>query len=331
MTLTWPWALVGLLAVPAFVIAYRRLLGRQQARRDALAEQGLVVTRSTPSTRPDRWRHVAPLLLLAALTLMTLALTRPVASIGEPRSEGTVVLAFDVSTSMAATDVTPTRLGAAQAAARAFVEKQPAAVRVAVVAFGGTGVVSQRPTTDRASVLAAIARLRPQGETSLGDGILGGLSAIAGRPIRAGGDTEAGPSDETPIGYYGGTAIVLLTDGENTSGPDPAGLADLASAAGVRIDPIGLGSAAGTVLQIKGFSIATALDESTLKTIAKTTNGTYRSAADAASLAQVYDSIELMWTTRTVPHEVTSLVAGAGLLFLIAGAALSVLRQGRVI
>ncbi|MEP7333861.1 MAG: VWA domain-containing protein [Terracoccus sp.] len=331
MTLTWPWALVGLLAVPALVLAYRRLLGRQQNRRDALAAQGLVVTRAAGSTRPDRWRHVAPVLFLAALTLMILALTRPVASIAEPRREGTVVLAFDVSTSMAATDVVPTRLGAAQAAARAFVEKQPAAVRVAVVAFGGTGVVSQRPTTDRAAVLAAIARLRPQGETSLGDGILGGLSAIAGRPIRPGGDTETGTADETPIGYYGGTAIVLLTDGENTSGPQPGALADLASAAGVRIDPIGLGSAAGTVLQIKGFSIATALDETTLRAIAKTTNGTYRSAADAASLARVYDSIELMWTTRAVPHEVTSLVAGVGMLLLLAGAALSVLRQGRVI
>lgn len=331
MTLTWPWALVGLLAVPALVIAYRRLLERQRARRDALAAQGLVVTPPASSAGPDRWRHVAPVLLLAALTLMVLALTRPVATIAEPRREGTVVLAFDVSTSMAATDVAPTRLGAAQAAARAFVDKQPASVRIGVVAFGGTGVVSQRPTTERAAVLAAIARLRPQGETSLGDGILGGLSAIAGRPIRPAADTETGPADKTPIGYYGGTAIVLLTDGENTSGPDPAELAGLASAAGVRIDPIGLGSAAGTVLQVKGFSIATALDETTLKAIAKTTNGTYRSAADAASLAQVYDSVELMWTTRSVPHEVTSLVARAGMLLLLAGAALSVLRQGRVI
>ncbi|MDN5769014.1 MAG: VWA domain-containing protein [Humibacillus sp.] len=331
MTLMWPWALVGLLAVPALVIAYRRLLTRQQARREVLATQGLVVTPSTSSAREGRWRHVAPVLLIAALTLMILALTRPVASIAEPRREGTVVLAFDVSTSMAATDVAPTRLGAAQAAARAFVDRQPASVRIGVVAFGGTGVVSQRPTTERAAVLAAIARLRPQGETSLGDGILGGLSAIAGRPIRPAVDTETGPADETPIGYYGGTAIVLLTDGENTSGPDPAELAGLASAAGVRIDPVGLGSTAGTVLQIKGFSIATALDETTLKAIAKTTNGTYRSATDAASLAQVYDSVDRMWTTRSVPHEVTSLVAGAGLLLLLAGAALSVLRQGRVI
>lgn len=331
MTLIWPWALVGLLVVPALVVAYRRLLARQQARRDALAAQGLVMMGSGASRGTGRWRHLAPVLLLASLTLMVLALTRPVASVAEPRREGTVVLAFDVSTSMAATDVVPTRLGAAQAAARAFVDKQPASVRVGVVAFGGTGVVSQQPTTDRESVLAAIARLRPQGETSLGDGILGGLSAIAGRPIRPAADTETGPADETPIGYYGGTAIVLLTDGENTSGPDPSQLADLASAAGVRIDPIGLGSAAGTVLQIKGFSIATALDETTLKSIAKTTNGTYRSATDAASLAQVYDSVELMWTTRAVPHEVTSLVAGASLLLLLAGAALSVLRRGRVI
>jgi Ca-activated chloride channel family protein len=327
MSLTWPWALAGLLVVPVLVAAYRRLLRRRAARRAALADQGFVV----PEGRRDRLRHLGPALLVGAFAVLVVAMARPVAAVAEPHREGTVVLAFDVSNSMAATDVRPSRLDAAKAAARTFVAKQPPSVRIAVVAFGGTGLVTQRPTTDRAAVLAAVARLEPQGDTSLADGILGGLSAIAGKPVRAPADTESGATDETPIGYYGGTAIVLLTDGENTSGTDPRALADLASAAGVQVDPVGLGTPGGAVIEVDGFSIATALDEPTLRSIAESTGGTYRRATDAASLAAVYDSIELQWTTRSVPHEVTSLVAALGALLVLAGAAVTVLRQGRVV
>ena len=112
--LAWPWALLGLLALPLVVVAYRRLLRQQAERRADLARQGLVV----PTPRRDRWRHVAPVLLVAALAVMLLALSRPVAAVAEPRREGTVILAFDVSTSMAAKDMQPTRLDAAKAAAK---------------------------------------------------------------------------------------------------------------------------------------------------------------------------------------------------------------------
>jgi Ca-activated chloride channel homolog len=328
MTLQWPWALLGLLALPLVLAAYRRLVRARADRRAELAAQGLV-TRA-PSGR-DRWRHLAPALLVAALAVMLLALSRPVAAVAEPKREGTVVLAFDVSTSMAATDVAPTRLDAAKAAAKGFVDNQPAEVKIAVVAFGGTGLIVQQPTTDHDQVLAAVARLKPEGDTSIGRGILTSLSAIAGKPIESSGDSENGTAAETPIGYYGGTSVVMLTDGENTSGPDPSDLADLASAAGVKIYPVGLGSAAGTTLQINGFSIATRLDEASLKQIAQTTGGTYYAATDAASLSSVYRSIDLGWVTRTVPHEVTSLVAGLAALLLLAGAVVAVMRQGRVI
>jgi Ca-activated chloride channel homolog len=328
MTFTWPWMLVALTAVPALLVGYRRMLRGQARRRADLAALGLV----TPtSTRPDRARHVVPVLLGAAFTLMLLALARPVASVPEPLREGTVILAFDVSTSMAAKDVEPTRLGAAKVAARGFVDKQPSSIRMGVVAFGDSALVVQQPTTDKNEVLSAISRLAPQGNTAIGRGILTSLGAIAGKVITAGGDTEGGNPDPTPIGYYGGTAIVMLTDGENMGGPDPLAQADLASAAGVRIYPIGLGSTSGSVLEVDGFSIATALDEDTLKQIAKTTGGTYYSAAEPGALAQVYDSIELTSTSRTVPHEVTSLVAALATLLLLAGAGLSVLRSGRVI
>ena len=326
LSLTWPWALAGLLVVPLLVAGYRRVLRTQEGRRRELAAQGLVMTAPR-----GRWRHLGPALLIGALAVMVLSLTRPVASVAEPHREGTVVLAFDVSNSMAATDVKPSRLEAAKAAARAFVEKQPSSVRIAIVAFGGTGLVTQRPTEDRAAVLASVARLKPAGDTSLADGILGGLSAIVGKPVKAPGDAEQGTDEETPIGYHGGTAIVLLTDGEDTTDHGPSAAAELASAAGVRIEPIGLGTPAGTTITVDGFSIATALDEAPLRAVAQTTGGTYRRASDAASLAAVYDSIELQWTTRTVPHEVTSWVAALAALLLLGGASVSVLRQGRVI
>ena len=327
MTFTWPWMLVTLAAVPALVVGYRRMLRGQAQRRADLAALGLVTP--TP-TRPDTARPVVPVLLGAALTLMLLALARPVASVAEPRREGTVILAFDVSTSMAAKDVEPTRLDYAKASARGFVDKQPSSIRMGVVAFGGSALVLQQPTRDKNEVLSAINRLAPQGDTDIGRGILASLGAIAGKVTTAAGGTEGG-NPETPIGYYGGTAIVLLTDGENTDGPDPLELADLASAAGVRIYPVGLGSTSGSVLEVDGFSIATALDEDTLKQIARTTGGTYYPAADPATLAQVYDSLELTWTSRMVPREVTSLVAALATLLLLAGAGLSVVRSGRVI
>jgi Ca-activated chloride channel family protein len=326
MTLTWPWALLGLLVIPVLIASYRRLLRAQARRRSELAAQGLVLT----GQRRDRWRHVAPVLLLAALAVLVVALSRPVAAVAQPSREGTVVLAFDVSGSMAANDVRPTRLDAAKAAARGFVAQQPASVRIGVVAFGGTALVTARPTDDRDAVLRAINRLQPQGDTSLGEGILGSLSAIAGRPITAPGDAET-ITDETPIGFYGGTAVVLLTDGEDTGGPDPAELANLASSAGVRIETVGLGTPQGTVIEVDGFSIATALDAAALQQIAETTGGTYHPAIDAASLAKVYDAIQVQWVTRTVPREITSLVAGLAALLLLAGASVSVLRQGRVI
>ena len=327
MTFTWPWMLVTLAAVPALVVGYRRMLRGQAQRRADLAALGLVTP--TP-TRPDTARHVVPVLVGAALTLMLLALARPVASVAEPRREGTVILAFDVSTSMAAKDEEPTRLDYAKASARGFVDKQPSSIRMGVVAFGGSALVLQQPTRDKNEALSAINRLAPQGDTDIGRGILASLGAIAGKVTTAAGGTEGG-NPETPIGYYGGTAIVLLTDGENTDGPDPLELADLASAAGVRIYPVGLGSTSGSVLQVDGFSIATALDEDTLKQIARTTGGTYYPAADPATLAQVYDSLELTWTSRMVPREVTSLVAALATLLLLAGAGLSVVRSGRVI
>lgn len=347
MRFTWPWMLLGLVAVPLLVLAYHAQQRRRVTRRDELAAMGLVPVGGIPAAggapgaggvsgaghphgpRRDRPRHLAPVLMLAALTVLLLSLARPTATVAEPRREGVVMLAFDVSTSMAATDISPTRLDAAKAAARTFVQRQPSSIRIGVVAFGDSALVSQQPTEDRTQVVAAIDRLTPQGATGVGRGIVSSLSAIAGKPIEVG--AEPGASDQTEIGYYGSAAIVLLSDGENTTDPDPLEMADLASTAGVRVYTIGVGDPQGTVLEVDGFQISTALDERTLRAISETTDGAYYAADDAASLSKVYSSIDLAWTARTQEREVTSWFATAAALLLLLGASVSVLRSGRVV
>lgn len=328
MSFQWPWLLLALLAVPALVVAYRAQLRRRERGRARLAAEGLV---AASAGRPERWRHVAPVLFLAALTLLLLSLARPAASVAEPRREGTVVLAFDVSTSMAAKDLAPTRLDAAKAAAKAFVAKQPPTIRLGVVAFGDSAVIAQQPTADRAEVLAAIERLTPQGGTALGRGIVSSISAIAGKPISVDENGEESSAGGDDIGYYGSAAVVLLSDGENTTDPDPLVLADLASTAGVRIYPIGLGSPEGTVLEVDGFQISTRLDEDTLKQIAETTDGTYYAAADEKALSEVYSTIELGWTTQAKRLEVTALFAAGAAVLVLGAALLSLARSGRVV
>ena len=330
MTLIWPTMLLMTAAVPAFVAAYLAFQ-RHRARQSAvLAASGLAITGG--GRRVGSKRHLPYVLLLAALTLMLLALARPEVTLATPRPTGTVVLAFDVSNSMLADDIAPTRIAAAKAAAKAFVEAQPSTIEIAVVAFGQGALVTQVPTREQADVLAAIDRLSPSGSTSLGQGILASMSAIVGRPIGLPDDDETQvetvPED---IAYFGSATIVLLSDGENTGGPDPVAAAELAARAGVHISTIGLGSQDGAVIEVDGYQVATALDEELLDGIAQTTGGTFYAADDAASLDQIYRSIDLRITTENKRTEVTALVAGAAVVLMIAGGLLMMRWFGRII
>jgi Ca-activated chloride channel family protein len=328
MTFTWPWMLLSLGTIPLLVLGYRRLLQRRAERRAELAALGLVAPGAVST---GLRRHVAPVLFLAAVALLFVALSRPEATISQPRREGTVVLAFDVSGSMAAKDLAPSRIGAAKSAARAFVKRQPSTVRVGVGAFSGSGLVTQQPTADRARVLAAIDRLTPQGATALARGLQTSLSAIVGKTVQL--DTSNGSVEPQgqDLGYHGSAAVILLTDGENTAAPDPISVADLASTAGVKVYPIGLGSPEGTVLEIDGFQVATALDESLLREIASTTGGRYFAAADAKALAKVYGSIDLAWKVNAEHEEITALLAAAAAVLLLLGAGLSLAWFGRAV
>jgi Ca-activated chloride channel family protein len=325
----WPWMLLALVAVPLVVLWYRKLQRDRAARRARLATLGLVAARAE---RAGWRRRLPPVLLLAALVVLVSGLARPEATVPQPRREGTVILAFDVSASMAAKDLQPDRIDAAKVAARTFVQKQPTTVRVGVVAFSGSGLVTQEPTTDKATVIAAIDRLTPQGGTALASGLQTALSAIVGRPVLV----DSGPVNPLEprgpdLGYHGSAAVVLLSDGENTTGTDPLDVADIASGAGVKVYPIGLGRPEGTVLELDGFQVATRLDEPMLREIAARTDGKYFAAADEQALASVYDSIALEWTVADEHVELTALFAAVGALLLLGGVGLSFLWFGRAV
>ena len=329
MTFRSPAMLALLLFVPVMVRVYVSSRRRRARRAAELAEQGLVTT--SFQSRLGWRRHVPFGLFVAALTLLLVGIARPMTTVTTPRREGTVILALDVSNSMRADDVAPTRLEAAKTAARAFVERQPPAVRIGVVAFGDGAVVVQRPTNAHSDVIGSIDRLSPEGGTSLGQALVTSLSAVAGKPVTIDPEALASDSAQVDIGYFGSATVVLLTDGEETSRPDPVSVAELASVAGVRIHTIGVGTEAGTVVQVDGFSVATALDSGLLEEVASVTDGTYHAGNDAAALEAISETIDLRFKLVSEHTEVTGLFSAAGIGLLVAGALLSVLWFGRVV
>jgi Ca-activated chloride channel homolog len=320
-----------LILVPLLVVGYVALVRRRTRRADELAAKGFAPTAA--ALRLRKRRHIPFVFFLSGLTVLLSSLARPATTVSVPNREGTVILAFDVSNSMRATDLTPTRMAAAKAAAKGFVGKQPTTIKIGVVAFNDGGVITQQPTKDKTQVLAAIDRLTPSGGTSLGQGIFTSLNAIAGKPIAIDlSKLSVGPDGPSvDIGYFGSAAIVLLSDGENTGEPSPTDVAKLASVAGVTIYPIGIGSADGTVVQIDGFSISTALDQDGLTEIAKVSNGRYFSADNATSLASIYKTIDLHWHNVKQHTEITGVLTALSTALLLVGAALSLLWFGRVV
>ena len=333
MSFLWPYMLPALLLVPLCIWRYRRLLQQRQARAFALGSLGLL---QRPTGTSLGWRRHLPFaLFVSALTLLLLGLARPETTVTLPRVEGTVILAFDVSNSMLADDLEPTRIEAAKAAARAFVDQQPATIQIGVVAFGNGGLVVQPPTNEAGEILAAIERLQPQGGTSLGQGIFTSLVAVAGDTLlidQSAFDENAFADGAPPlqIGSFPSSVILLLTDGENTTPPDPRSVAQVAAEAQIRIFPIGIGSPQGAVVQVEGFNILTQLNEAALQEIAGLTNGTYYYAADSATLQEIYQTIDLQLTVRGQTMEITALLAMAGFLFALTGGVLTMLWFGRV-
>ena len=335
MTFLWPALLATWLVLPLLILLY----WRGQRRRQRLAERftGLGLAPAAGRRAPGWRRHVAPAFFLAGLALLLTALARPQMAVSLPRPQGLVILAFDVSGSMAADDLQPTRMEAAKTAAQAFVERQPAGVDIGVVAFSDSGLSVQTPTDNTGAVLAAIQRLKPERGTSLASGLLAALDVIATAESPAppqyytNRTPEPTPSPTpVPVGTHTSAVIVLLSDGENTVAPDPLAAAQAAADRGVRVYTVGLGSEAGAELHIEGFTVQSRLDAAALRGIADLTGGAYFGATSAEELQKVYETLDLQWVVKEAPMEITSLLAGGSLLLLLAGGAFSLLWFGRL-
>ena len=329
MSFIWPSMLFLLLVIPLLVGVY---LYMQRRRRRALEKYGSLGFVQASGHGAGNRRHIPPLLFLSSLTILTLALARPQTTVNLPHMEGTVMLVFDVSGSMAADDLKPTRMEAAKATAQEFVKRQPPYVQIGVVAFsdGGLGVLA--PTDDHEAILASIKRLSPQRGTSLANGILSALDVIfntgADAPQPAG--TPAPTPQPVPRGSYSSAVIVLLTDGENNMNPDPLAAAQTAADRGVRIFTIGVGSAAGTNLTVNGFTVHTQLDEQALKSIAEITAGKYYNAQSEEELRTIYKEVAPELTVKPQQMEVTSILAGLSSLIFLVGGAFSLLWFSRL-
>lgn len=325
MSLAHPVLLVlGLLVAVALTVAAVRLTRRRSA---ALAAAGV-------AARGRRGVPLALWLSLGGVLLLAVAWAGPAAALPVGRSAGTVVLAMDVSQSMAATDVAPSRLVAAQQAATAFIDAQPGTVDIGVVGFDQGALTTSLPTADRAASRAAVANLRLSGGTSLASAVLGSLSAITGRTV------TIGPGGALPdLGYWGSATIVLFSDGGDAAGgggsPDAAAAATaaatLAQDAGVHIETVGVGTAAGANVEVEGFQLHTALDADRLTALAEATGGGYHPASDAAQLDDVASTIDLRLTVARQDVPLAGGVAGLALALLVAGAALTALRTGRLV
>ena len=334
MKFIWPWMLLFLFLVPLLAWLYFRLQARRRKLARAFSGLGLG---SKALPRPGLHRHLPPVLFMAALIVLITALARPQTVVSLPRVEGTVILAFDISGSMAADDMKPTRIEAAKAAAREFIKRQPSSVRIGVTAFSDNGFSVQAPTNDRGAILAVIDHMLPQHGTSLGQGILASLKTIAANessdPLTYSNLTPAPTLSPTPVppGTHTSAAIVLLSDGDNNEPPDPLTIAQTAANLGVRIYTIGLGDPAGTILHVNGFTVRTRLDEATLKQIAEKTGGEYYNASSAEDLTRVYDNLKPKLTIKATNTEVTALFSGASILILLAGGVLSLLWFNRLL
>jgi Ca-activated chloride channel homolog len=346
MTFFWPQMLWLLASVPLLVLAYVLLLRRK--RKAAVRYASLSIVKEAMGPRQGFRRHVPAVLMLLSWTLIVLAAARPAAIITLPSQRGTVILAMDVSGSMRAADVDPDRITASQEAAKEFVRSQPRSTRVGIVAFAGTAMLVQAPTLDREEVLAAIDRFQLQRGTNIGAGILVSLQTIfpdaafddigprffnqgpRGAPLG-----EAPPPDATftPVepGSHTSALIVLLTDGQATTGPNPIDVARMAADRGVRVFTVGFGSRAGETVGFGGMSMRVQLDEETLRQVAEITRAQYFHAESSTALNEIYSSLTSQFMLEKQETEITAFFAAAAGLFMLLAAGLSVAWFSRIL
>ena len=346
MYFQWPEFLWLMLAMPLLVLLYLWLLRRKK--KAALRYASLSIVKEAMGPGQMVRRHIPPALFLLALAAMVLASARPMAVITLPSNQQTIILAMDVSGSMRATDVQPNRLVAAQNAAKGFLSDLPRHVKVGIVAFAGSAQVAQLPTINREDLVTAIDRFQLQRATATGNAIVISLATLfpdAGielESLQGGRDRQRGFSLDqekkekkpvTPVapGSYTSAAIIMLTDGQRTSGVDPLEAAKMAADRGVRVYTVGIGTVDGETIGFEGWSMRVRLDEETLKAIATKTNAEYFYAGNAADLKKVYTTLSSRLTVEKKETEVSGLLALVAAALSLLSAGLSLLWFNRIL
>jgi len=349
VTFMWPQFLWLLLAIPLLIVVYIWLLGRKK--RLALRYASLSIVKEAMGTGMHWRRHVPPVLFLLAISAMLFAASRPFAVISLPSTQETIILAMDVSGSMRATDVKPNRLVASQEAAKAFLAELPRNVRVGIVAFAGTASVVQPPTLSREDLVAAIDKFQLQRATAIGSAIVVSLAELfpdEGIDLAAmtygNGNRNRGMSIDqvkpknpkkefvpVPPGSYNSAAIILLTDGQRTTGVDTMEAAKMAADHGVRIYTVGVGTVEGETIGFEGWSMRVRLDEPTLKSVAQQTQAEYFYAGTAESLKKVYEKLSSRLTVEKKETEISGLLALLASILALASAGLSLFWFNRIL
>jgi Ca-activated chloride channel homolog len=348
MKFIWPELLWLLLLVPLLIAIYAWLIRRRK--KISVQYSNLVLVKKALAKQPTWRRHVPPVLMLIALSAMLFAAARPMMVIQLPSNKQTIMLAMDVSGSMRAKDVEPTRLVAAQNAAKAFVNELPRHVRVGIVAFAGSAQLAQLPTLSREDLITAIDSFQLQRGTATGNGIALSLATLfpddgidisqmqwganAGanqRPRPLGENkTDAVKREPVAAGSYTSAAIIMLTDGQRTTGIDPMEAAKMAADRGVRIYTVGIGTVNGETIAFDGWSMRVRLDEETLKQIANRTAADYYYAGTAADLKKVYESLSSRLGVEKRETEVSGIVSLIAAAFALLAAGLSLAWFGRI-
>ncbi len=342
MSFAWPEAFWLLLAVPVLVGLYVAILRRR--RKSALRLASLTVMREALGGAHRLRPHVPPLLLLLALIVLIVAIARPNAIVTLPSEQRTIILAMDVSLSMRANDVQPTRIGAAREAAKAFIKDQPSDVKIGIVEFAAQATVVQQPTRDREALEAALDRMQLQVHTNIGGAVIMSLAALfpdegleleaetygfsrerpRGVPIDRAQGPEKKEAKRVAPGSYRSGAIILLTDGRRTIGPDPIDAARLAADHGVKVYTVGFGSPEGGTANVDGMPIYMRFDAETLQNIAQITSAEYFHAGTAEDLRRVYDGLNSRYVLEKKPTEVSAIASAIAALFALAAAGLSI-------
>lgn len=350
VTFLWPQLLWLLLAVPLLVLLYLWLMRRRK--QVVLQYASLSIVREALGKGVNWRRHVPPVLLLLSIAIMLLAASRPVASIVLPSTQQTIILAMDVSGSMRAEDVQPNRLVASQNAAKAFLAELPRHVKVGIVAFAGSAQVVQPVTLSREDLVTAIDKFQLQRATAIGSAIVVSLSELfPEQRINLGDMTysrntdpfapkgraldQPRPDDKpfTPVapGSHTSAAIILLTDGQRTTGVDTAEAAKMAAERGVRVYTVGVGTVDGEIIGFEGWSMRVRLDEESLKEVARTTQAEYYHAGTAENLKKVYETLSSRLTVEKKETEISGLLALAASILALFSAGLSVLWFNRIL